>query len=58
MTKTERPKKQKRRAPAKTGKSAPPEVKRPEDEPISLHPLTVEEALAAALKVPWPPPKT
>jgi len=42
------------RAPKKGQKRAPPEVERRDDEPISLHPLTVEEALAAALKVPWP----
>jgi len=27
-----------------------------DDEPISLYPLTVEEALRESMKVPWPPP--
>lgn len=39
----------------KTRKRAPPKAQRPEDEPISLYPLSTEEALEAVLKTKWPP---
>lgn len=39
----------------KTRKRSPPEAPRPEDEPISLYPLSTEDALEAALKTKWPP---
>jgi hypothetical protein len=30
--------------------------KREDDEPISLYPMTLEEALKKAMEAPWPPP--